>query len=149
RLGAGSSRPRDADRRHARRAPPREARRPLRARPDDRDGPLEGIHALELGRGRERMSRARRLWSFYATSSVAVLASLVWISATLLGLEKREAEARIDAAHQSALRLALWRMDSYVLPLVALEASRPYFEYLPYYPEGRSYTCFFNEIKPG
>jgi len=38
-------------------------------------------------------------------------------------------EARADAQRQESLRLALWRMDSLLAPLVAQEAARPYSQY--------------------
>ncbi len=48
----------------------------------------------------------------YGACAGIVLAALVWITVMVVGLERAELEARADADHQEALRLALWRMDS-------------------------------------
>src|SRR5262249_4780334 len=37
----------------------------------------------------------------------------------------------------------------WLLPLLSREGARPYFEYLPYYPQERSYTRFLSEIDKG
>jgi signal transduction histidine kinase len=96
------------------------------------------------------MRRPRAFWwIIYACCAVAVLSALGWISGTLLKLEEREWQARREAEHQDSLRLALWRMDSWFLPLLARESSRPYFEYLSYYPRDRDYASVLIEARPG
>jgi len=96
------------------------------------------------------MSRVRRSWWWiFAAASALALGGLGWVTRVALALETAEVCARADAGHQEALRLALWRMDSWLGPLLAAEASRPYFEYLPYYPQERAYTRILNAIEPG
>jgi signal transduction histidine kinase len=69
-----------------------------------------------------------------------VIGSLVVIGAMgittwqALSLERREREAQGQAKFQESLRLALWRIDSAMTPIIAREAARPYFEYRPFYP---------------
>jgi signal transduction histidine kinase len=74
---------------------------------------------------------------------------LVWVTVLALRLEAGEARALEDARFQESVRLALWRMDSWLGPLLASEAARPYFEYQPYYPQNRAYTRVLSQIRPG
>ena len=53
-----------------------------------------------------------------------MLAALAWITAVVLSLERAELTARANAEHQEALRLALWRMDSWLAPRLATEGGR-------------------------
>ena len=78
-------------------------------------------------------------WTRLVIVGVAlVIAALVWITWQALRLEDRERAARRDAAFQESLRLALWRMDSALTPIIAREAARPYFEYQSFYPADRA-----------
>jgi len=74
-------------------------------------------------------STPRRWWLVYAGGSLLVLAGLAWLTGTVLDLERAERSARAEAEHQSALRLGLWRMDSWIGPLFAREATRSPVEY--------------------
>lgn len=96
-----------------------------------------------------RMQRTWRWWMVYATCVAAVFGALMWISLVLLDLERDQLLARAEAQQQEAIRLSLWRMDSFLAGHLAREAVRPYFEYLPYYPQERAYTRILNEIQPG
>src|SRR5436190_6952974 len=95
------------------------------------------------------MKPHRRLWILFAAGALIVMIALGWVTLRVLDLEKREAQARADAQYQEALRLALWRMDSWFAPRLSREAARPYFEYLSYYPQERAYTRILNEISKG
>jgi hypothetical protein len=46
---------------------------------------------------------------------------MVWISLTVLRLERAEQQARAQAALEENTRLALWRLDSALIPLLAQE----------------------------
>jgi signal transduction histidine kinase len=85
----------------------------------------------------------------FLASVVAVLGLLALLTARTLGLERDELRAKADAIRQEALRLALWRMDSTVAPIIAQEAARPYFHYLSYYPEQRAFTRVWEPVRPG
>ncbi len=78
-----------------------------------------------------------------------MILALVWITVTVVRLERAELRARTEAAHQEALRLALWRLDSWLAPLLAREAARPYFDYQPFFPQQRAYTAVLDPIEPG
>ena len=72
----------------------------------------------------------RRLWwSVFAICAVAVTAALLWMTFEIIRLERAELTARVEAARQESLRLALWRLDSWLAPHLARESGRPYFEY--------------------
>ncbi|HWB18747.1 MAG TPA: hypothetical protein VG711_00480, partial [Phycisphaerales bacterium] len=91
----------------------------------------------------------RTWWIAYAIGSLVIAGALAWVTAVVVQLERAELKVRTDAAQQDAVRLALWRMDSWLGPRIAQESARPYFEYLPYYPQERSYTKLLNAIAPG
>ncbi len=95
------------------------------------------------------MKPRRSWWVAYSAGTLVVLLALVWITVTVVRLERAELEARADATHQEALRLALWRLDSWMAPLLAQEAARPYFDYQPFYPQRRAYTALLDPIEPG
>jgi len=75
--------------------------------------------------------RPRLWWSIYAACAVAVLAALGWISRIALDLERSEVEARIEVGHEQLVREALWRMDSWLAPILAAESARTVEEYTP------------------
>ncbi|MFN7315269.1 MAG: sensor histidine kinase [Phycisphaerae bacterium] len=78
-------------------------------------------------------------WTRLVVVGVAlVIAALGWITWQALRLEERERVARREAAFSESLRLALWRMDSALTPIIAREAARPYFEYQSFYPADRA-----------
>ncbi len=83
------------------------------------------------------MRRSRRAiwWCVFGAGSAAVVAGLGWITAQVLRLDREEALARAEIARQETLHLALWRMDSWLAPLLAREGARTWFEYQSYYPE--------------
>ncbi len=74
---------------------------------------------------------------------VLLLAAIVWLSTTVLRLERAEQAARREAALEESMRLALWRMDSALSALIAQERARPYFMYRPFYPAEAAYTQMF------
>ncbi|MCE7975033.1 MAG: hypothetical protein DYG92_12045 [Leptolyngbya sp. PLA1] len=83
----------------------------------------------------------RRASVVFGLSVGAILAALAWVTVGALRLERAEREARALARHQEALRLALWRMDAAVTPIIAREAARPYYEYQPFFlPGGQALT---------
>jgi signal transduction histidine kinase len=69
--------------------------------------------------------RPTRVWLVFATCVAGLLGAMVWISLTVLRLERAEQQARAQAALEENTRLALWRLDSALIPLLAQEAARP------------------------
>lgn len=90
----------------------------------------------------------RRLLGGVALIALAALGVVTWHA---LRIEASEARTRRAAAEQESLRLALWRMDSLMTPILAREAARPYFEYESFYPAGRAYSDVYlgKEISEG
>ena len=58
-----------------------------------------------------------------------VAGGLGWATAAALRLESEQLTARAEAEQADRMRLALWRLDSYVAPLTAVEDSRPFNHY--------------------
>jgi hypothetical protein len=95
------------------------------------------------------MRTARRLtWLIYAVCVLLVVDGLAWVTWQMLSLERREQAAQQDARQQEAVRLALWRMDGLMSPIIATEAARPYFHYRSFYPAERAYTRMWDELQP-
>ena len=88
------------------------------------------------------MTSRRKWWLIFSAGTLGVLAAMLWISAVVLRLEAQ-------TQHQQWMRLALWRMDSWLGGQLREESGRQYFEYLPFYPQERAYTRILNEIEPG
>ncbi len=95
--------------------------------------------------------RTRRLipWLIFALGALAVLEGLGWVTWRSLTLERREREARAESGVQESLRLALWRMESELTPIIAQESARPYFHYLALYPAQRRYESMLDPPRQG
>ena len=63
-----------------------------------------------------------------AASALLVTVVLSGVTVVALNLERDYLESRAHDERQTSLRLALWRLDSYLVPLVAREAARPLVE---------------------
>ena len=93
--------------------------------------------------------RARaRAWAL-GVGVLLALSALAWITAAALRIERQELVARSRGEAQERLRLALWRIDSAITPIIAREAARPYFEYQPFYSAGAAYTKRLEPVEPG
>lgn len=72
------------------------------------------------------MKRPWHIWMSYGLSLVVALAAMAWLTVSTLRVERSEAAARTGAQLDARIRLALWRMDTRLTPLVAQEMARPY-----------------------
>jgi signal transduction histidine kinase len=95
------------------------------------------------------MNRPWHIGVLFVLCFAIVLAAVAWLSAAVLRLQTAEARARQEATFEESVRLALWRMDSALAPLIARESARPYFVYDSFYPAERAYTRRFSEIDYG
>jgi signal transduction histidine kinase len=93
--------------------------------------------------------KVRRSIIVFGAGVLGVLAALGWMTVHALRLERAEMHARREARYQESMRLALWRMDAAVTPLIAREAARPYFHYQPFYSQSRAYARMMSEAQPG
>lgn len=80
------------------------------------------------------MKRAWFIWGLFLLSVALVLLAMVRSSQSVLELQRAEQRARQQAALEENVRLALWRMDSTLAPIVAQESVRPIVAYSPRWP---------------
>lgn len=90
------------------------------------------------------MKRPWHIWTAFAFCLAVVLSAMSWISLSALRLDRSEVQARRQAALEENVRLALWRMDSALAPLVAQESARPYFSYRTLIPVDLANGRMFN-----
>ncbi|MSR45468.1 MAG: HAMP domain-containing histidine kinase [Planctomycetes bacterium] len=100
-----------------------------------------------------KVRRIPRWRLIYAACAGAVLTALLVATQVALTLERdhrlSQEESRQRERHDDRQRAALWRIDSRMLPLLAREGARPYFEYLAYYPQECGYTRYLAPIGKG
>jgi signal transduction histidine kinase len=75
------------------------------------------------------MNRPRLILGILVSCLIVVLAAMAWVSIVVVDLDRRDALAQRQAELDESSRLALWRMDSALGPLIAQEDTRPYYEY--------------------
>jgi signal transduction histidine kinase len=80
------------------------------------------------------------LWIIFGVCVTIGFGAMGWISLTVLRLDRQ-------AQVEENVRLALWRMDSALSPLIAQETARPYFAYSPFIRTQRAYTKAFSEVE--
>src|SRR5204863_433619 len=120
---------RDPHHRHARGEPSRETAR------------RSGEAAYRAHRSRQRlyvwnrpqMNRPLHTWLLFGGCLAILLAGMGWATWTALRLDRAHAQAQGKADFEEKVRLALWRMDSTLAPLIVQESSRPYFTYNSFY----------------
>ncbi|MBN2496190.1 MAG: HAMP domain-containing histidine kinase [Deltaproteobacteria bacterium] len=95
------------------------------------------------------MSRPLHTWLVFALLCAPLLGALGWISFKVFELDDQSARARSQATLEENVRLALWRMDSAVSPLIGQENARPAHAYLAFHPAQRAYTRLLSELDPG
>jgi signal transduction histidine kinase len=85
------------------------------------------------------MTRPLHIWIIFAVCLGVLLAAMGWVSVMALRLDRVETQARQAAAFEENVRLALWRMDSALAPLIFQESSWPYFFYRAFYRTNEAY----------
>lgn len=94
------------------------------------------------------MRRSWCIWIGFGLCLAVVFAAMAWISLRSLRLERFEEEVQRQAAVEEKKRLALWRMDSALTPLITQETARPYFAYRSFHPVDRAYNRMFAKLGP-
>ncbi|MBW2454511.1 MAG: HAMP domain-containing histidine kinase [Deltaproteobacteria bacterium] len=84
----------------------------------------------------------------FLISFLVVLSGVGWISATALRLDRAERAAREQAALEESVRLALWRLDSSLTPLIARESARDPVVFGPFYPPDGPFEPGSDDQKP-
>lgn len=79
-----------------------------------------------------------QVWLAFIVCLAMIVAAVGWLSFRALESERAETLARQQAQWEENARLALWRIDSKLAPLVTQESARPYFSYSTFFPVERS-----------
>ncbi|HLX65020.1 MAG TPA: HAMP domain-containing sensor histidine kinase [Planctomycetota bacterium] len=92
------------------------------------------------------MTRPWHIWAIFGLCLVIVLATMGWTTLTVLRLDEQSTRQTV---REENVRLALWRMDYTLTPLLAQETAVPYFAYGAFYPAGRAYSDMFGNVRNG
>jgi len=95
------------------------------------------------------MKRVWHIWVAFGLALAVLLVGMGRVTLTALDLDRAQAEAQSQAEIENNVRLALWRMDYMILPVIAQENARPYFSYRAFYPAERAYNRMFEELQHG
>ena len=74
------------------------------------------------------MKRPGLIWLTFLLFVALSLGAMAWMTRTVLRLDQAQARATAAAALEENIRLALWRMDYAMAPMLGQETARPYFE---------------------
>jgi signal transduction histidine kinase len=88
-------------------------------------------------------------WVAFAIGLSAALGAVACLTHTTLGLERAQRRATLNAIHEERARLALWRIDSLLSPMIAEISARPYFAFQAFYPAERAYNRMLGEVRRG
>ncbi|MBM3832803.1 MAG: hypothetical protein FJ403_05930 [Verrucomicrobia bacterium] len=64
------------------------------------------------------MNRPLTVWVIFGLSFAVLLAAMGWVSLTTLRLDQAQTRAAQQAELEEKVRLALWRMDSSLAPMI-------------------------------
>ncbi|MCC7173322.1 MAG: HAMP domain-containing histidine kinase [Planctomycetes bacterium] len=88
-----------------------------------------------------------RIWLVFAICVTLVGGAMGFVTLKLLRLDRDQAQTRERARLEELARLALYRMDSLLFPILAVESKRPYFEYSATYAPDRAYGNLFRAAR--
>ena len=80
------------------------------------------------------MKHPWQAWTLFLSAFSVVLGAMAWVTHTVIQLEAENKQAEERAYVEENVRLALWRMDSAIAPLIVEENNRPYVAYSSFYP---------------
>ena len=95
------------------------------------------------------MKRTRVVALSFVFCLAVSLAGMAWISWTAFQLERTEAEAWDRAETEERVRLALWRMDSSLAPLLTQEIARPRSSYRAFHSTEQAYGRLWQAVPKG
>lgn len=72
------------------------------------------------------MKRRRVPWIVLSVAAGLVAAAMAWVSHEVLDRERSQWAAEAALRRQESVRVALWRLDSALVPILAREAGRPF-----------------------
>lgn len=85
------------------------------------------------------MNRPRTIWLGFGLCLAVLLIATGWVSWTALRLNEAQVRMQRAAENEEKVRLALWRMDSMLAPMIAQESARPYYVYNSFYSANEVY----------
>lgn len=71
------------------------------------------------------MKPRRARWLLFGACAALVVAAMAHVTSRMLDLESEQSLTAARMRHQERVRLALWRMDTAIAPLIAEEGARP------------------------
>lgn len=87
--------------------------------------------------------KGRAAWAIFAVGVALAAGVMAWVSVMLLELERAHVQSTARAIADEATRAAMWQFESELSPLVADQASRPYFHYASFYPAEGAYDAMY------
>lgn len=84
------------------------------------------------------MKRPWQVWSVFAGCLAIAVSVVAWLTWKAIELDRAEKLAHRQTLLEENARLALWRMEIAISPLVALESARPAFSFDPFIPTDRT-----------
>ncbi len=95
------------------------------------------------------MNRPAHIWIGFALCSAVLLGVMGWVSYTTLRLDRLQLAAAQQGELEERARLALWRMDSWLAPLIIEESARPAIAYQAFQDTPLAYTKSYTQLKQG
>ncbi|MBI5383447.1 MAG: HAMP domain-containing histidine kinase [Verrucomicrobia bacterium] len=95
------------------------------------------------------MNRPWKIWLAFALCALVALVAMGWVSFTTLRLDDAQWRAEQQAELEERVRLALWRMDSLLAPLITEESARPSTAYEAFHATDRAFTKGYTQVKQG
>lgn len=92
--------------------------------------------------------RPWQVWLIFVLSLAVVFTAMGWISHLALRSEEAQVRGQARSDFEEDVRLALWRMDSYLANIVSQETARPYFTYSSFFPVEQSYGFMCKDLGP-
>jgi len=89
------------------------------------------------------MKRQLSIWLLFGVCATVVLCAMGWTTFTLMELEQ---ESLRRAVYEENVRLALWRLDSVIGPMIARENARPVGAYHAFYDIPDVWTHMFKQV---
>ena len=87
------------------------------------------------------MRSPRRLWFGYLIAGLAMLVVVGGLSGVALRLESQAEHARRKQERLNRVRIALWRLDSHLTPILGRLAAHAYSHYVPAYAPPQLYSA--------
>jgi signal transduction histidine kinase len=87
--------------------------------------------------------------SAFGVCLVVGVFAVAWLSREVWLLDERTAVARAQQEHEERVRLALWRLDSALAPILAPEIARPYRAFSPIYAPEQAFNRNYAPIAFG